>query len=155
MTPYCFVITVVIFHACWCHFHKTPCVQQHNVFLKGHAVICVWVHSCWVSYKMKSTEGITIFTINTIFMRHLNVISEWNIFLPARFFYLRTYEWRTVAIKSFKSDFFYRLQLFSMKIFQKQINPTVPNLEVHLTVGNTLAWQSKLESWNVHYVHSS
>lgn len=114
----------------------------------------MWGHGCWFSYKIKSTEGITIFTTNTIFMRHLDARSEWKCFFQQNFVYLGTYEWTACAIKTSKSEFFYRLQLFSMKIFQKQTTPSMPKLEVHLAAGNTLAWQSKLESWNVNYFHS-
>lgn len=154
MTPYWFVIVVVIFHICWHHFHETPCVQHHNIFLKGHAMICTWGHGCWVSYKMKSTKGITIFITNTIlwdtWMLHQNEIY----FFQQDFVYLRTYEWTTLAIQTLK-ECFYRLQLFTIQIFQKQTTPTEPKLEAHLAVGNTLACQSQLESWNMSYFHSS
>lgn len=76
-------------------------------------------------------------------------------FFQQDLFYLETYEWTTCTTETLKSDFFYQLQLFSMKIFQKQITPTVPKLEVSVTVGNTLAGPWQLKSWNVSYFHSS
>lgn len=155
MTPYWFVIVVVIFHLCSHHFHETPCVQHYNVFLKGHAMMYMWGHGCRVSYKMKSAKGITVFITNTIFMRHLDATSEWNIFLPTRFCLSGNLWMNNTCNTNSKSECFYRLQLFTIKIFQKQTTPTVPKLKVHLTVGNTLAWQSQLESWNMSYFHPS
>lgn len=145
---------VVIFHACWCHFHETPCVQHHNVFLKGHAVICMWGHGCWVSYKMKFTKGITIFT-NTIFMRHLDVIPEWNIFLPARFCLSGNLWMNNIHNKISKKWLF----LQTVTVFHDNISETNHSYCTYARSTSdcrkSLAWQSHLESWNVNYFHSS
>lgn len=126
----------------------------------SNIIISSWKVMQWYACEVTVAEfhtrwnPLTIFITNTIlwdtWMLHQNEIY----FFQQDFVYLRTYEWTTLAIQTLK-ECFYRLQLFTIQIFQKQTTPTEPKLEAHLAVGNTLACQSQLESWNMSYFHSS